>query len=108
MIGYTLENFPFAAYHDIDVKETLELPSKHHYFLLQPIVPGFALYDKTWSKSPVVLSILRSHFQPIEHDIYLRDPAVLAHMFKYVDSFYQNYSMSKALRNSSLTPAWRA
>lgn len=53
MIGYTLENFPFAAYHDIDVKETPELPSKHHYFLLPPIVPGFALYDKTWSKFAV-------------------------------------------------------
>ena len=51
MLDYTLETFPWASYHNMMVKDTPELPSKHHYLLLQPIIPGFALNDKTWSKS---------------------------------------------------------
>lgn len=53
MIDYTLETFPWASYHNLTVKDTPELPSKHHYFLICPIIPGFALNDKTWSKSLV-------------------------------------------------------
>ncbi|KAL8792172.1 MAG: hypothetical protein Q9195_005268 [Heterodermia aff. obscurata] len=48
MLDYTLETFPYASYHNMTVEDTPELPSKHHYFLVQPIVPGFALNDKTW------------------------------------------------------------
>ena len=47
MLGHSLDTFPWANYHNISVRSTA-LPSKHHYFLLQPIVPGFALYDKTY------------------------------------------------------------
>ena len=50
MVDYTLETFPWASYHNMIVKDTPELPSKHHYFLVPPIVPGFALNDKSWSK----------------------------------------------------------
>ena len=50
MVDYTLETFPWSSYHNITVKDTTELPSKHHYFLFGPVVPGFALNDKSWSK----------------------------------------------------------
>ncbi|KAL8734032.1 MAG: hypothetical protein Q9166_001793 [cf. Caloplaca sp. 2 TL-2023] len=48
MVGQTLETFVWAAYHSIDITAASELPSKHHYLLFQPFLPGFALYDKTW------------------------------------------------------------
>ena len=57
MLGYSLDDFPWAKYHDISIVDTPDLP-KHHYFLLGPIVPGFALNDKTWSES---------HFHPLSH-----------------------------------------
>ena len=48
MVGQSLSNFPFASYHEIFIAKVAELPSDHHYFLLQPLIPGFALHDKTW------------------------------------------------------------
>ena len=44
----SLSEFIFAAFHRIQIAETPVLPSDRHYFLCQPLVPGFALDDKTW------------------------------------------------------------
>lgn len=49
--GQSLDTFHWASYHNISVTDSPELPSRHHYFLLQPYLPGFTLHDKTWSKS---------------------------------------------------------
>ena len=51
MIGQSLDTFRWAGYHNIQIMDTPDLPSKHHHFLLLPIVLGFTLQDKQWSKS---------------------------------------------------------
>ena len=40
----------WAAYSSIVVAKHEALPSKHHCFLFQPLVAGFALDGKTWSR----------------------------------------------------------
>ena len=42
--------FKWATYEAINIKST-ETLTPHHYFLLGPFVPGFALKEKRWSKS---------------------------------------------------------
>ena len=46
MTTQPFDGFPWATYHSIKIKESESLPSDHHYFLMEPMVPGFALFDK--------------------------------------------------------------
>lgn len=48
MNSQPLGEFPYRTYHSITIKELDSLPSNHHYFLVDPMIPGFALLDKTW------------------------------------------------------------
>lgn len=48
MFGQELSDFEFGTFHHINLATTTSLPSDQHYFLMQPIIAGFALYDKTW------------------------------------------------------------
>ena len=46
----TLKPFLWASYHHLDMGKYETLPSKHHCFLVVPLLPGFALNDKKWSE----------------------------------------------------------
>ena len=48
MVGQTLSDFIFGSFHHIDMATTPSLPTERHYFQMPPMIPGFALNDKTW------------------------------------------------------------
>lgn len=57
MTNHTLESFPWASYHNITIENAPKLPSRHHYYLVQPLVPGFALGEKKWRKSILLIEV---------------------------------------------------
>ena len=48
MFQQPLSEFFFSKFQDIELKKVPSLPSDRHYLLCPPVVPGFALNDKTW------------------------------------------------------------
>ena len=40
--------FVFLDFHHLIIADMESLPSERHYFLLDPMIPGFTLQDKSW------------------------------------------------------------
>ncbi|KAL9040175.1 MAG: hypothetical protein Q9214_004591 [Letrouitia sp. 1 TL-2023] len=48
MLSQALSEAIFASFHHINISNTPSLPTDSHYFLIGPIIAGFALFDKAW------------------------------------------------------------
>ena len=48
MTGYTAPDMMFNSFDHMLISDFESLPSERHYFLLEPVVAGFSLQDKTW------------------------------------------------------------